>query len=179
MKSAPEYRLFRRIVVLVFLLGLVFGPVGLFLGLRIYNFIRSGFDPLAPPFFAWPLDALQIILGGAFLVLLLTTSDLCSQFLLGSRWKSGRRAFFQFCEYVLKILGTLLIGGGIILLLEKPLNLPEFKLSSLQEIIVAIIVVVFLPLGIGSLSWYFLVRDKRHATQREQEEENLRRNQTS
>lgn len=179
MKSASEYRLFRRIVVLAFLLGLVFGLVGLFLGLRIYNFIRSGFDPLAPSIFGWPIESLQIILGGAFLVLLLTTADLCSQFLKGSQWKSDRRAFFQFCEYFLKILGILLIGGGMILLLEKPLNLPELKLSSLQELVVAIILVLLLPLGIGTLSWYLLVRDKRRAAQREQEVENLRENQTS
>jgi hypothetical protein len=176
MKSKSVSCLFRRIVVLVFLLGLVFGPAGLFI--RVYNFIRSGFDPLAPATFGWPLDALQIILGGAFLVLLVTTADLCSQFLMDPQWENGRWVFIRFCEHFSKILGFLLMGGGTVLLLEKPLNLPELKLSSFQELAIDIILILLFAPGIGALSWYLLVRDKRRAIQKEQEEGNLRENRT-
>ncbi len=168
MKSTPESRLFGRLVVLVFLLGLVFGLAGLFLGIRISHFIQSGFDPLAPsPSFGWPLDEFQSILDGAFLVLLVTTTDLCSQFLSAPQWKNGRGVFIRFCRHFSMILGFLLMSGGIVSLLEKPLNLPELAIN-------IVLILLFLP-GIGALSWYLLVRDKRRVLPREQEEGNVRK----
>lgn len=108
MRSTQEHRLFGRIIVLVFFLGLVFGLVALFIGLRIYNFIRSGFNPLTPPIFGELQDTFQTILAGAFLVLLLTTVNVYSQFFTGPQWKNNLSIFFQYCVYFVRILGFFL-----------------------------------------------------------------------
>ena len=171
MKSTSEQRLVGRIVVLAFLLGLVFSPVVVFAGIRVYNFIQLSSDPLAAHtiHFGWPLDDLQTILVGTFLVLSVTTTDLYLQFLKGPQWRNNRWGFTRFCEYCARIFGFFLMGGGVISLIVDPLNEPP--LSSSQALVAITVLALLFPLGVGALSWYLFVRDKRRAAQREQEEE--------
>ncbi|HLG64538.1 MAG TPA: hypothetical protein VKY19_21550 [Ktedonosporobacter sp.] len=178
MRSTQEQRLLGRIIVLVFFLGLVFGLAVLVIGLGIYNFIRSDFNPLTPPIFGELQDTFQTILSGAFLVLLLTTVDVCSQFFTGPEWKNSRSVFVQYGMHFMRMLGFFLIGAGVIFLLEDLLKVVRLQLSSLQEFIVSVVLILLFLLGPGVLSWYLLIRDKRYAVQREQEEQSMRENST-
>lgn len=63
---------------------------GLLMGMNVYHFIQSGFDLWGPSTFGGPLDSLQIVLDGAFLVLLLDVMNLYSLFLTFPQRTNGQ-----------------------------------------------------------------------------------------
>lgn len=173
MQFTPEQRLVARIVGLAFLLGFIFSPALLLTGIRIYHFIRSGFDPLIPPYsFGWPLDEFLMILTGSSMVLVPTFNHWYSQFLKGPQWRNGRHTILRVSEHGSRFMGFFLAGLGLDLLLNKPLNsaLTESKASSLEILVSEIALTVLCALVIPIfLSWYLFVQDKRREVQREKE----------
>lgn len=167
MKSTPEQRLFGRIVALTFLLGLVSGLLVVFTGMSIYKFGQSGFDPLMPSSLGWPLDALQIIVGSAFTVLLVTVADWYAQFFRGREWKNNYHVIVRFCSRFVKILGFFLMGEGVVSLLDKPLSI----LYPRQKLGIYLFLALLVPLCIVILSWYAFVRGKRRVRQQATEKE--------
>lgn len=163
-KLTPEQRLFKRTVTLAFLTGLAFGLMIWFLGTDTYNFIRSGFmNPLLwPPSFVWPLNAVRVIVEGAFIALLSGTINLSSQFLNVPQWENSRSAFLRSSKHISMIMGFFIMGGGVEMLLDKPLTLAlaDLKASSLEiligEIALTALCVLVIPI---SLSWYLLRKD--------------------
>jgi hypothetical protein len=166
MRSAQEQRLFRRIIALTFLFGLVSGLWGLLMGIKAYNFIQSGFDLWGPMIFSWPLDALRLILNGTFLFLLLEVTGWWSRFLASPQQLNGRSASPRFWIYFLKVFSFLLIGEGSVALLVTPL-----KLSPSQGLGVAIFQILLLPLAIISPILYYVIRRKRYSRQQRASEE--------
>ncbi len=154
MEPTPEQKLFARILRLTLLRGVVIGLFVAVIGIWIYHF---------PSFFEGPFGSIPGLLAGTSMVLQAEEARLRSQFLALPQGKSD-----HFSTHFLRLLGSFFIVAGVVLLISKPLHLPNPTIPETQQAsFVLFLCLAFLSilLLIGGISWYLSLRDRRSEKQ--------------
>ena len=162
---------------LTLLRGIVIGILGMLIGLWVYNFFQFFFSWEPVPFsFEGPLGSLYAMLGGVAIVLQGEVTHLSLPFLALPLKRDSLRNLDNFPKHFFMLMGSFFMVLGFVLLIWKPLNIPDPKISDAQQTSVPIVLgIIFIGilLSIGGISWYLSLRDKHHAVQREQEGQRL------